>query len=183
TQNHYNRPKQQDRNLEIALEDIEIDPYHLATKDQDMTPLIEEVNREIDQDLEVIQNREIIKVQEKLKWISIEIRIYLKPETGQEIDAVERIEEEANEYDNRNREEGQDDNPNDEWTKRTQMQKDPPENHNDRYLTWTKDIAPQHLVATPQPKQPVQQTQRVKQVQVQPKQQAPAQIPIQRGRK
>ncbi|KAA6343464.1 MAG: hypothetical protein EZS28_052309, partial [Streblomastix strix] len=71
-----------------------------------------------------------------------------------------------------------DDNPNDEWTKRTQMQKDPPDNHNDKDSTWTEDEAPQHHPSPPQSKQPTQQTQRVQQIQVQPKQQAP--VPIQR---
>ncbi|KAA6399183.1 MAG: hypothetical protein EZS28_005290 [Streblomastix strix] len=38
-------------------------------------------------------------------------------------------------------EEGWDDNPNDEWTKRTQMQKDQPDNHNDKDSIWTEDEA------------------------------------------
>ncbi|KAA6363039.1 MAG: hypothetical protein EZS28_041433, partial [Streblomastix strix] len=76
-----------------------------------------------------------------------------------------------------------DDNLNDEWTKRTQMQKDPPDNHSDRDSIWTEDEAPQHHATPPQPKQPAQQTQRVQQIQVQPKQQAPAQIPQKKGRR
>ncbi|KAA6368286.1 MAG: hypothetical protein EZS28_036186, partial [Streblomastix strix] len=76
-----------------------------------------------------------------------------------------------------------DDNPNDEWTKRTQMQKDPPDNHNDKDSTWTEDEAPQRHVTQPQPKQSTQQTQRVQQIQVQPKQQVPAQIPKKKGRR
>ncbi|KAA6396804.1 MAG: hypothetical protein EZS28_007666 [Streblomastix strix] len=63
------------------------------------------------------------------------------------------------------------------------MQKDPPENHSDSYSTWTEDEAPQHLVATSQPQQPVLPTQRIQQVQIQPKQQTTVQIPRQRGRK
>ncbi|KAA6400592.1 MAG: hypothetical protein EZS28_003887 [Streblomastix strix] len=63
------------------------------------------------------------------------------------------------------------------------MQKDPPDNHSDRYSTWTEDEAPQHHIATSQPKYPAQQTQRVQQIQVQPKQQAPAQIPKMKQRK
>ncbi|KAA6385562.1 MAG: hypothetical protein EZS28_018914 [Streblomastix strix] len=86
-------------------------------------------------------------------------------------------------YDNRNREEGWDENSNDDCTKRTQMQKDPPENHRDKDSTWTEDNFPEHHVATPQPKQPAQQTQRVQQVQVQPKQQVPAKEPKKKGRK
>ncbi|KAA6363794.1 MAG: hypothetical protein EZS28_040679, partial [Streblomastix strix] len=77
----------------------------------------------------------------------------------------------THQYEDKNRGEGWDDNPNDDWTKRTQMQKDPPENHSDRDSIWTEDEAPQHHVATPQPKQPAQQTQTVHQIQVQPKQQ------------
>ncbi|KAA6375045.1 MAG: hypothetical protein EZS28_029429 [Streblomastix strix] len=76
-----------------------------------------------------------------------------------------------------------DDNPNDDWTKRTQMQKDPPDNHSDKDSTWSEDEAPQHHATPPQPKQPIQQTQRVQQIQVQPKQQAPALVPKKKGRK
>ncbi|KAA6335252.1 MAG: hypothetical protein EZS28_052986, partial [Streblomastix strix] len=57
------------------------------------------------------------------------------------------------------------------------MQKDPPDNHSDRDSTQIEYEVPFHHVATPQPKQPVQQTQRVQQIQVQPKQQVPAQVP------
>ncbi|KAA6347348.1 MAG: hypothetical protein EZS28_052036, partial [Streblomastix strix] len=88
----------------------------------------------------------------------------------------------THQFEDRNREEGWDDNPNDDWVKRTQMQKDPPDNHNDRDSTWTEDEAPQHHPPPPQSKQPAQQTQRVQQIQAQPKQQAPAQIPKQRVR-
>ncbi|KAA6401184.1 MAG: hypothetical protein EZS28_003290 [Streblomastix strix] len=75
------------------------------------------------------------------------------------------------------------DNSNDEWTKRTQMQKDPPENHSDRDSNWTEDEVPQNQITAPQPKQSVKQTQRIQHVQIQPKQQAPVQIPRQRGTK
>ncbi|KAA6361393.1 MAG: hypothetical protein EZS28_043081 [Streblomastix strix] len=85
-------------------------------------------------------------------------------------------------YEDKNRGEGWDDNPNDDWTKCTQMQKDPPDNHSDRDSTWTEDEAPQHHVATPQPKQQAQQIQRVQQIQVQPKQQATVQVPKKKGR-
>ncbi|KAA6370791.1 MAG: hypothetical protein EZS28_033681, partial [Streblomastix strix] len=71
----------------------------------------------------------------------------------------------------------------DEWTKRTQMQKDPPDNHNDKNSTWTEDEAPQQHVTPPQPKQPTQQAQRVQQIQVQPKQQAPVPIQRKKGRR
>ncbi|KAA6333829.1 MAG: hypothetical protein EZS28_053124, partial [Streblomastix strix] len=63
------------------------------------------------------------------------------------------------------------------------MQKDPLDNHNDKDSTWTEDEVPQRQVATPLPKQPVQQAQRVQQMQVQPKQQAPAQVPKKKVRK
>ncbi|KAA6374219.1 MAG: hypothetical protein EZS28_030254, partial [Streblomastix strix] len=88
----------------------------------------------------------------------------------------------THQFEDKNREEGWDDNPNDDWTKRTQMQKDPPNNRSDRDSTWAEDEVPQHQVSTPQSKQPAQQIQRVQQIQVQPKQQAPAQIPKQRVR-
>ncbi|KAA6312465.1 MAG: hypothetical protein EZS28_055919, partial [Streblomastix strix] len=83
----------------------------------------------------------------------------------------------THQYEDKNRGEGWDDNPNDDWTKRTQMQKDPPDNHSDRESTWTEDEAPQHQVAISQSKQLTQQTQRVQQTQIQPKQQAPTQVP------
>ncbi|KAA6359193.1 MAG: hypothetical protein EZS28_045280 [Streblomastix strix] len=79
--------------------------------------------------------------------------------------------------------EGLDDNPKDKWTKRTQMQKDQPENHSDRDSTWTEDEVPQNQITTSQPKQPVQQTQRIQQVQVQPKLQALVHLPRYRGRR
>ncbi|KAA6340889.1 MAG: hypothetical protein EZS28_052500, partial [Streblomastix strix] len=63
------------------------------------------------------------------------------------------------------------------------MQKDPSDNHSDRESTWTEDEVPQHHVTPTQPKQPAQQTQRVQQIQVQPKQQAPTQIPKKKGRR
>ncbi|KAA6360816.1 MAG: hypothetical protein EZS28_043657, partial [Streblomastix strix] len=88
----------------------------------------------------------------------------------------------THQFEDKNRGEGWDDNPNDDWTKRTQMQKDPPDNRSDRDSTWTEDEVPQHQVSTPQSKQPTQQTQSVQQIQVQPKQQAPAQIPKQKVR-
>ncbi|KAA6364257.1 MAG: hypothetical protein EZS28_040215, partial [Streblomastix strix] len=126
------------------------------------------------------------------------IKMDLKPETNQEAEAKEHIEEgnmvikegdrtiriEINrirrDIEKRKRE-NWDDNPNDEWIKRTQMQKDTSENHSDKDSTWTEDEAPQNQITTSQPKQPVHQTQRVQQVQVQPKQQAPAQVPRQRN--
>ncbi|KAA6396870.1 MAG: hypothetical protein EZS28_007601 [Streblomastix strix] len=83
----------QDRNLQIDLEDIEIDPYHHVTRDQDMTLQTEAVNRENDKDQGVIQNRETIKVQKKQEWMSIEIRMYLRLEANREAEADERIEE------------------------------------------------------------------------------------------
>ncbi|KAA6355660.1 MAG: hypothetical protein EZS28_048813, partial [Streblomastix strix] len=88
----------------------------------------------------------------------------------------------THQFEDKNREEGWDDNPNDDWTKRTQMQKDPPDNRSDRDSTWTEDEALQHQVTTPQSKRPAQQTQKVQQIQIQPKQQAPTQIPKQRIR-
>ncbi|KAA6396579.1 MAG: hypothetical protein EZS28_007894 [Streblomastix strix] len=207
TQKHCNQQKQRDINLEIDSEDIEIGPCNLTTRDQDMILLKEELNQEYDQDQEGIQDRETIKVQEKLEWMLIGIKMDLKPETNQEAEAKEHIEEgnmeryrEAQKYnpyrkqifsqtknpinwnrtnqnDNWNRGEGWDDNLNDDWTKRIQMRKDLMENHNDRDSTWTEYEVPQHHVAMPQLKQPAQQTQRVQQIQVQLKQQAPAQVP------
>ncbi|KAA6357370.1 MAG: hypothetical protein EZS28_047104, partial [Streblomastix strix] len=47
------------------------------------------------------------------------------------------------------------DDPNDEQPKRTQMERDSPDNHNDKQSTWTEDEAPQHQSAAPQSKQPV----------------------------
>ncbi|KAA6362168.1 MAG: hypothetical protein EZS28_042305, partial [Streblomastix strix] len=88
----------------------------------------------------------------------------------------------THQFEDKNRGEGWNNNPNDDWTKRTQMQKDPSENHSDKDSTWTEDEAPQHQVSTPQSKLPTQQTQRLQQIQVQPKQQAPAQVPKQSGR-
>ncbi|KAA6368987.1 MAG: hypothetical protein EZS28_035486, partial [Streblomastix strix] len=195
------------KNSEIDSKDTEIGPYHRTTRDQDMTILTGAANRQKEQDQRIIQDLENTEVQEKLEQMRIEIIIDLKSETNQEAEAEEHIEEgEAQKYnsnkkqdinktknptnwnrtykyDAKNRGEGWDDNPNDDWTKRTQMQKDPPDNHNDRDSTWTEDEAPQHQVLTPLPKQPIQQTQRVQQIQVQPKQQAPAQVPKKKGRK
>ncbi|KAA6354475.1 MAG: hypothetical protein EZS28_049998, partial [Streblomastix strix] len=88
----------------------------------------------------------------------------------------------THQHEDRNREEGWDDNPNDDWTKRTQMQKDPG-NHSDRDSTLTEDEVPQHQVATSQPKQPAHQTQRVQQIQVRPKQQILTHAPKKKGRK
>ncbi|KAA6389601.1 MAG: hypothetical protein EZS28_014870 [Streblomastix strix] len=88
----------------------------------------------------------------------------------------------THQFEDENRGESWDDNPNDDWAKRIQMQKDAPDNHCDRYSTWTEDVAPQHQVSTPQSKLPTQQTQRVKQIQVQSKQQTSAQTPKQKGR-
>ncbi|KAA6374999.1 MAG: hypothetical protein EZS28_029476 [Streblomastix strix] len=79
--------------------------------------------------------------------------------------------------DDKNRGEGWDDNPNDDWTKRTQMQKDQPDNHSDKDSAKTEDEILQHHVSTPQSKQPVLPTQRIQQDHIQPKQQAPTQIP------
>ncbi|KAA6367431.1 MAG: hypothetical protein EZS28_037043, partial [Streblomastix strix] len=89
----------------------------------------------------------------------------------------------THQFDDKNRGEGLDDNPNDYWTKRTPMQKDPPDNQSDKESTWTEDEAPQHQVAIPQPKQQTQQTQRLQQTQTQPKQQAPSQVLKKKGRK
>ncbi|KAA6375059.1 MAG: hypothetical protein EZS28_029416, partial [Streblomastix strix] len=47
-------------------------------------------------------------------------------------------------FEDKNRREGWDDNPNDDWTKRTQMQKDASDNRSDRDSTWTEDEVPQH---------------------------------------
>ncbi|KAA6344773.1 MAG: hypothetical protein EZS28_052215, partial [Streblomastix strix] len=52
-----------------------------------------------------------------------------------------------------------------------------------RDSTWTEDEIPQPHVATPHPKYPAQQTQKVQQIQVQPKQQVSAQVPKKMGRK
>ncbi|KAA6380050.1 MAG: hypothetical protein EZS28_024424 [Streblomastix strix] len=93
TQKRYNQQKQQDRNLEIDSEDIEIGPYHSTSRDQDMTLLTEEANQEKDQVQEVIQDLENTRVQEKLEWMSIGIRMDLKLETNQEAEAEEHIEE------------------------------------------------------------------------------------------
>ncbi|KAA6394466.1 MAG: hypothetical protein EZS28_010003 [Streblomastix strix] len=154
-----------------------------------MTLPTEEVNQEKDQDQEVIQDLGNTRVQEKLEQMRIEIIMDLKPETNQELEDEERLEEEGkiikegtHQFEDNNRGEGWDDNPNDDWTKRTQMQKDPPDNHSDRESTWTEDEAPQHHVTPPQLKQPAQQTQQVQQIHVQPKQQAPAQVPKKKER-
>ncbi|KAA6358287.1 MAG: hypothetical protein EZS28_046186, partial [Streblomastix strix] len=88
----------------------------------------------------------------------------------------------THQYEDKNRGEGWSNNPNDDWTKRTQMQKDPPDNHSDRDSTWTEDEISQHQVATPLPKQPIQQAQRVQHIQVQPKEQAPALVQKKKGR-
>ncbi|KAA6360369.1 MAG: hypothetical protein EZS28_044104 [Streblomastix strix] len=198
TQKHYNQPKQQDKNLEIGSEDIKTGPNLHITRDQDMTRPTEEVNREKEQDQGVILDLKNIRVQEKLEQMLIGIIMDLKLQTNQEVEAKEHIDEEGifikemaknpinqnrtYQYEEKNRGEGWDDNPNDDWTKCTQMQKDPPDNHSDRDSTQTEDEAPQHHITPPQPKYPAQQTQRAQQIQVQLKQQAPAQIPKKQGR-
>ncbi|KAA6394081.1 MAG: hypothetical protein EZS28_010395 [Streblomastix strix] len=143
-----------------------------------MTLLSEEVNRENVQDQGIMKDLETTKVQEKLEWMYIGAEMDLKPETNQEAEAEERIEEGKLQQDIDQIKFEQD-----SLTKRTHMQKDAPENHSDRDSTWTEDEVPLHQIATSQPKQPVQQTQRVQQIQVQPKQQAPVQIPRQSRRK
>ncbi|KAA6394172.1 MAG: hypothetical protein EZS28_010306 [Streblomastix strix] len=60
-----------------------------------MTLLTGAVNREKVQDQEVIQGLGNIRVQEKLEQMRIEIIMDLKPETNQELDAEERIEEDG----------------------------------------------------------------------------------------
>ncbi|KAA6399250.1 MAG: hypothetical protein EZS28_005224 [Streblomastix strix] len=86
----------------------------------------------------------------------------------------------THQYDNKNRGKGWDDNPNNEWIKRTQLQQDPLENHSDRNSSWTENEVLQNQITTPQPKLHIQQTQRIQQKQVQSKQQTPIQIPRQR---
>ncbi|KAA6312818.1 MAG: hypothetical protein EZS28_055861, partial [Streblomastix strix] len=82
-------------NLKINLEDIETDPYHHTTKDQDITLPTGEVNQEKDQDQEVIQDPEIMKAQEKLEQRWIRTIPDLKPEMSQGVEAEEHIEEEG----------------------------------------------------------------------------------------
>ncbi|KAA6353541.1 MAG: hypothetical protein EZS28_050932, partial [Streblomastix strix] len=89
----------------------------------------------------------------------------------------------GHQYDNKNRGECWGDDQNDKWTKLIQIQKDSSENYCDKDTTQMEDEAPQHLVAVPQPKQPVQHLQRLQQVQIQPKQQTSVQLPRQGGRK
>ncbi|KAA6391901.1 MAG: hypothetical protein EZS28_012575 [Streblomastix strix] len=230
TQRHFNLQKQQDKNLEIDSQGIEIDPFHRATRVQDMIPLAKDVNRENDQDRDVIQDRETIKVSRKTgmdidrnqnenetrgkprgrsrgafrgrdqncqgRGQCNQDRDQLYQERYREMQMQNRYTKQnfskpknplnwnrRHQYVDKNSDEGWDDNPNDDWTKRTQMQKDPSDNHNDRDSTWTEDEVPQHHVATPQPKQPAQQTQRVQQIQVQPKQQVPVLVQRKKGRK
>ncbi|KAA6367866.1 MAG: hypothetical protein EZS28_036607, partial [Streblomastix strix] len=75
---------------------------------------------------------------------STESRMDMKPEANRE--NFSKIKNPLNwnrtlKYDNRNRGESWGDDPNDKWTKRTQMQKDPPENHSDKDSIWTEDGA------------------------------------------
>ncbi|KAA6368714.1 MAG: hypothetical protein EZS28_035757, partial [Streblomastix strix] len=171
--------KQQDKNSEIDQEDIEIDPYHRATRDQDMTPLTEEANRENNQDQETIRDREIIKVRQKLEWTLTEIKLDLRPGRTERSRprSVQRkgfqlLRKKLGQLGQRTiilR----------EIQRSVKMQKDPPDDHSDRDSTWTENEVYQNQITTPQPKQPAQQTQRKQQVHVQPKQQASVQIPRQ----
>ncbi|KAA6392775.1 MAG: hypothetical protein EZS28_011698 [Streblomastix strix] len=63
------------------------------------------------------------------------------------------------------------------------MRKDPLDNHSDRDSTQIEDEAPQYHVKSPQPIISAQQTQKVQQIQVHPKQQAPTQVPKKKGRR
>ncbi|KAA6392914.1 MAG: hypothetical protein EZS28_011562 [Streblomastix strix] len=201
--------KQQYKNLEFDSEDIEIDPYHHAIRDLDTTPVTEEVNRENDQDQEVIRDRETTKVQERLEWTSIEIRTDMKPGANREVEYEELLEagtritnekktnllgqrsttrnplnwNRTHQYNYRNRGESWGDDLKDGSNKRIQMEKDLPENSNDRDSSWTEDDVPQHQIAASQPKQPAPPIQRIQQIHVQPKQQTTVQIPRQRCRK
>ncbi|KAA6374202.1 MAG: hypothetical protein EZS28_030269, partial [Streblomastix strix] len=176
-----------------------------------MTPLTEEVNRENNEDQEAIRDREIIKSEPRGRDRgAYGEREYNYQGRGQSYQNREQLYQEryreaqkynqctkqnfsktknplnwnrAHQCDNRNRREGWDDNPNNDLTKRTQMQKVPPENHSNRDSSRTEYEVPQHQVATPQLKQPIQQAQRIQQIQVQPKQQILAQAPKQKGRK
>ncbi|KAA6391241.1 MAG: hypothetical protein EZS28_013230 [Streblomastix strix] len=85
--------KQQEKNQEIDAEDIGIYPYHHAITDQDTIPLTEKMNLKNYHDQEVIQDLENTRVQEKLEQMLIGIIIDLKPETNQEVEAEECIEE------------------------------------------------------------------------------------------
>ncbi|KAA6314780.1 MAG: hypothetical protein EZS28_055525, partial [Streblomastix strix] len=135
-----------------------------------MILLTEAANQEKDRDQEVIQGQENIRIQEKLQTRAI---MDLRLGMNKEVEVEERIEDWGTIIKERTKNpinwirtqqyegESWDENPNDEWTKRTQMQKDPPDNHNDKDSTWTEDEAPQHHATPPQPKQPAQQTQRV----------------------
>ncbi|KAA6389247.1 MAG: hypothetical protein EZS28_015228 [Streblomastix strix] len=196
----WRQSKQQDRKLEIDLKDIKIYPYHRAMRDQDTTPLTEEMNRVSDLDQEIIRDQETIMVQDKLEWMSIEIRMDTKPEANREAEVEElfeigtlttkkenkAIKIEINHFrkgikKDRGEDWGYD--PNDKRTKHKKMQKDPPNNYSDRDSTWTEDEAPLHQIATSQPIQPVPSTKRILQLQVQPKQQTPVQVPRQRDRR
>ncbi|KAA6366157.1 MAG: hypothetical protein EZS28_038316 [Streblomastix strix] len=173
-----------------------------------MILLTETMNQGKDQDQEAIPGLKNTKVQERLQ---IKALMDLRPEMNKEVEVEERIEEgdmyreaqkynpytkqafsktknpinwnRTHQYEDKDRGEGWDDNINDDWVKRTQMQKDPPDNHNDRDSSWTEDEAPQHHSTQPQPKQPIQQTQRVQQIQIQPKQQVPVLMQRKIGRK
>ncbi|KAA6387578.1 MAG: hypothetical protein EZS28_016899 [Streblomastix strix] len=192
TQRQYSHPKQQDKNLKIDQEGIEIDLSHGAIIYQDMTPLTEEANQKRDQDQVAGRDRETIKIHEKLERSSIEIRMNMKQEANREVGDVEPIvegtrtikeEDKATKRKINHNEKDIErcknlgDDPNDDQTKRTQMEKDKPKNHSQRDSTWTEDEAPQHKVTAPQLKQPDQQTQRIQQAPIQRKQQTKVQIP------
>ncbi|KAA6369588.1 MAG: hypothetical protein EZS28_034886 [Streblomastix strix] len=155
-------------------------------------------NQERDQDQEAIQGIGNTRVQNKLqtKVIMDLGRGMNKEDTYRDAQkynpytkqAINKTKNPINwnrthQYEDKHRGEGWDDNPNDEWTKRTQMQKDPPDNHSGKDSAWTEDEASQHHATPSQPKQPTQQTQRVQQIQVQPKQQAPALVQKKKGRR
>ncbi|KAA6388651.1 MAG: hypothetical protein EZS28_015823 [Streblomastix strix] len=170
------------KNLEINSESIEIRRYYRSIRDKDMTLLKKEVNREIDQDQEDIQDRGTIKVLEKREKISIETRMNIKPEANRGTKNIQDWNR-THQQDNRNRRKDWDDDPNDDWAKRTQMHKDLPGNYSDKVLIWIEDKTPLRFIATPQPKQLVQQTQQIQKVRLQPKWQIPVQIQRQKGRK
>lgn len=59
-----------------------------------MIPLTEETNQENGQDQQVNRDRETIKVQEKLEWASIEMRMGMKLEVNRKLKDEEPLEEE-----------------------------------------------------------------------------------------
>ncbi|KAA6359819.1 MAG: hypothetical protein EZS28_044654 [Streblomastix strix] len=133
-----------------------------------MTRPTEEVNQEKDQDQDqgVTQDRETTKVQEKLEQISIETIMDLSSEANREIEVGERLVVEI----------------------RTLKEEDYATKIDTSYIKrdierQKKEQVPQYSVAAPQPKQPAQYTQRVQQIQVEPKVQTPVQEPRQRSRK